>query len=461
MPIDWSKNENNVKLLASTYAALGKEAVSPRKRIPYRNFDLLFSQFSNRFVEIARYFGHGATYDAIHKRFKVIAEQSHTRMCHNSRATIRRGPRSIRRRSRRDGTAKLGPDDLEVVEQGRFRTPVLPLRNGSSRCPGITGVSVSPRPSSSPEDGDIEHGDYMLEEYEESPPSVESPVPTVNFPSSVEPVSYSFEADMAANVNETLDGRLARSSQEHAKQRAQSRLMYMEAPPNKPTNETLPSWQQPVPANSSASGAGIEVGNTFPSSYIDPSKNLCLLCKLRFSGNLRDALQHEIESELHRSNLRRPELVQLANEKLLKMRMAPPSDSRSCHYVPGRTTEVDNSQSLPVLERSTPELVVSDMPPPSIGTRDSPIMIVDAHPDKGKRRAAPSATPIAVRRLNYADEMRRLSARGKKNLPSCVEAFEVLDDVAMALDDGTSHEPSSSDCIISVYDDPQDEDYIR
>lgn len=28
MPIDWKKNENNVKLLASTYAVLGREAVS-------------------------------------------------------------------------------------------------------------------------------------------------------------------------------------------------------------------------------------------------------------------------------------------------------------------------------------------------------------------------------------------------------------------------------------------------
>ncbi len=34
MPIDWSDNENNVRLLASTYAVLGKETV---RKVPCKH----------------------------------------------------------------------------------------------------------------------------------------------------------------------------------------------------------------------------------------------------------------------------------------------------------------------------------------------------------------------------------------------------------------------------------------
>lgn len=422
-----------------------------------------FHQFSSRFVEIARHFGDGATYDAIHKRYKVIAEQSRKRGHHNSPATVRRGPRPARVRFRRDGTATLEPDDLEVIEQGYFRKSALPLRNGSSRHPRATDGSVGRCASSPPEVVDIEQGEYVPDNHEESPDSVQSAVFVLNILSSVEPMSCSFEAGMPAKVHETLDGRLARSFQEHAEQRAQSRLMYMEAPPNKSTDVTSPSWQQPVLVTSSASGAWKEIGNTVTSSYVDQVKHVCLLCKIRFPEGLGDALQHEVESKLHQSNLQNTDLVRAANGKLAKICFVPPPESCKLHRVPGRTTKIDDSHSLPALEKVIPCLPVFDTIHPSLGTRDSPVIVEDesAHPDKGKHRAVASETPIAVRRVNYAEEMRLLAARGKRNLPSCASAFEVIDDVAMALDEGTGREPSSSDWSVSVCDDPQDEDYIE
>ena len=466
MPIDWSNNENNVRLLASTYAVLGKESV---RKSPVENFmNSRRTQFAREkcYTDIARRFGNGATYDAIQKRFKTIAAQAERLQDqgHNGPLlTINQvsRPERSRKRPRCNDTVVLEPDDFEVIEQGRFRTPAHLLRNVSSRRAKATLSS----PIMSPDIEIIELDTEAQLQFRSCSASTQPPEPTPSISSAVEPRSCSREADLRARKDPTIEERLSQSSQAHAEERAQYRRMYMEPPPTKKINKTSSLWQrsQPVASSSSSTWQWDKTHGIATTSYIDTTNNGCVLCKKRWS-NLQSARQHELESELHQSNLRMPERVRSANLELFMIRSFPPTPSHLHISASERTTHFTDSQSSPDLNTSATTLPTLDTSAPSLSTRDSSVIVLDEVPhqfDKGKGRDQPPVTPaLAPKLVNVGRDLRRWSFRHAKDLPK--DTYDLFQEIASSMMESyTIREPSSSSWVPSTCEDPDDEDYVQ
>ncbi len=370
-----------------------------------------------------------------------------------------------RKRQRCDETATLEPDDLEVIDQGRFRTPAQPLRNASSRqikAP-VSSPTISTTISADAEVIELDNEepvDCRQHLMRGDPPE---PVPATGL--AAVPVPSPLEANMGARKNQAVEQRLARSSQAHAEERAQYRRMYMEPPPTTKTNNVTTSTQQSQPTVSSSSSTWNwdKTYGIATTSYIDSTNNGCVLCKKRWS-NLQQARQHELESELHQSNLRIPELVRSANLKLFMIRSFPPSPAQRPEYLSDKMAETTDSQSSMGRNTSAPTLPTPDTTFPSLGTRDSSVIILDGPPhhlDKGKGRAEPSATP-APALVHVGRDLRRWSIRHARELPK--DTYEMFQEIAASMMGGLpsrDREPTSSSWVPSTCEDPYDDDYIQ
>lgn len=307
----------------------------------------------------------------------------------------------------------------------------------------------------------IEHSAEAEKEIHASSANLRLSTSTLATPVPIETVYRPLKANVVDDGSSVIEERLAQTSREHAKERARYRLLYMDAPPAKKFKSilNLHPISQPV-VSPQASAWSYDAANVVtPVSYIDSINGGCVLCKKRWSS-LQQATQHELESEQHRSNMRTPELVREANLKLTKMRSVSASGCCGSKLVASKATESTEMRPQPMLDRSAASLPTSRTPAPFRESRESSVIVVDCPPrsEKGKGRAAPSATPVPVL-IDVGRDLRRWSVRHVKDLPK--DTYDLFQEMATnMMGPAAGREESSSYCVSSTRDDSDDEDYI-